>query len=209
MRTLARRVENGTARVVAATVRRESGGWLVSFTVVAQRPDPVAASTPANGGKVIGLDLGLTTLVTGASPHGEVLLEAGNPRNYRKAERRLASTGVRRHRRRGPRHRKHGEEPVAGETHSRCRVGRAGPPAGVQGRLVRRDGREGLQVLPEFQDVLRLQGSESQAVPDWEARTAGTRSVAGRGGSGKTKPRPAHAGLGAARACEPSTVTHV
>ena len=90
MRTLARWVENGTARVVAATVRRESGGWLVSFTVVVQRPDPVAASTPANGGKVIGLDLGLTTLVTGASPHGEVLLEAGNPRNYRKAERRLA-----------------------------------------------------------------------------------------------------------------------
>ena len=43
--------------------------------------------------------------------------------------------------------------------------------------------------------------------PGRGARTAGTHSVAGRGGSGKTKPRPPHAGLGAARACEASTVS--
>ena len=42
--------------------------------------------------------------------------------------------------------------------------------------------------------------------PGWESRTAGTRSVAGRGGSGKTNPGLARAGLGAARACEASTV---
>ena len=77
--------------------------WFVSFMVVVQRPDPVPARAPADGGKVIGLDLGLTTLITGASPHGEVLLEAGNSRNYRSAERRLAKAQRVASRRQGPR----------------------------------------------------------------------------------------------------------
>ena len=80
MRKLARRVENGTARIVTATVKREPGGWCVSFTVVVQRPDPTPVRTPEDGGKVIGLDLGLSTLAVGASPEGELLVHAGNPR---------------------------------------------------------------------------------------------------------------------------------
>ena len=290
MRKLARRVENGTARVVTATVRRESGGWYVAFTVVVQRPDPVPARIPADGGKVIGLDLGLTTLITGASPGGEVLLEAGNPRNYRLAEARLAKAQRVASRRQGPRRgvapsnrwrrangrvqwiHAHVANQRSAWQHALTRhlakeydvivvedlaianmvknrtLAKAIHDAGW-GELVRqleyKAGWYGATIVKagrfypssktcsgcgtakaklslserEFhcttcgtrigRDVNAAINLARLGDPDWETRTAGTRSAAGRGGSGKTKPRPAHAGLGLARACEASTVTHV
>jgi putative transposase len=290
MRKLARRVENGTARVVTATVRRESGGWFVAFMVVVQRPDPPPPRTPADGGNVIGLDLGLTTLVTGASPHGEVLLEAGNPRNYRLSEARLAKAQRVASRRRGPvrgvapsnRWRRANKRvqgihanvanqrsawqhaltrriakqydvivvedlAVANMVRNRT-LAKAIHDAGW-GELVRqleyKAGWYGATVVKagrfypssktcsgcgtakaklslserEFhcttcgtrigRDVNAAINLARLGDPGWETRTAGTRSVAGRGGSGKTKPKLARAGLGAARACEASTVTHV
>lgn len=102
MRKLARRVENGTARIVTATVKREPGGWFVSFTVVVHRPDPTPARTPENGGKVIGLDLGLSTLIVGASPGGELLARVENPRPYVRSQARLAKAQKVASRRQGP-----------------------------------------------------------------------------------------------------------
>jgi putative transposase len=288
MRKLARRVENGTTRVVTATVRRESGGWYVAFTVVVQRPDPVPARTPADDGKVIGLDLGLTTLITGASPHGEVLLEAGNPRNYRTAERRLAKAQRVAARRQGP---ARGVAPSNRWRRANKRV--QGIHAHVanqrsqwQHALTRRIAREYDVIVVEDLAVANMVRNRTLAKaihdagwgelvrqleykagwygatiakagrfhpssktcsgcgmakaklslserefhcttcgtrigrdvnaainlarlgdPGWETRTAGTRSVAGRGGIGNPLPGLARAGLGAARACEASTVT--
>ena len=288
MRKLARRVENGTARVVTATVRRESGGWYVAFMVVVNRPDPPPPRTPADGGKVIGLDLGLTTLITGASPGGEVLLEAGNPRHYRKAERRLAKAQKVVSRRQGPvrgvapsnrwrRANKRVQGIHANVANQRSQwqhavtrriakeydvivvedlavanmvrnrtlakaihdagwgelVRQLEYKAGWYGATVVKAGRfypssktcSGCGVAKaklslserEFHCStcgIRLGRDVNAAInlarlgdPSWETRTAGTRSVAGREGSGKTKPKLSHAGLGAARACEASTVT--
>jgi putative transposase len=290
MRKLARRVENGTARVVTATVRRESGGWFVSFTVVVQRPDPVRPRSPVDGGNVIGLDLGLTTLVTGASPGGEVLLEAGNPRHYRKAEARLARAQRVASRRKGP---ARGVAPSNRWRRANKRVQGihlhvANQRSAWQHALTRRLAKEYDVILVEDLGIANMVRNRSLAKaihdagwgelvrqleykagwygativkagrfypssktcsgcgtakaklslaerefhcstcgtrlgrdvnaainlarlgdPGWELRTAGTRSVAGRGGSGKTKPKLALAGLGVARACEASTVTHV
>jgi putative transposase len=262
----------------------------VSFTVVVQRPDPALARTPADGGKVIGLDLGLTTLVTGASPDGEVLLEAGNPRNYRKAEHKLAKAQKVASRRQGPargvapskrwrraNRRVHGihahvanqrsawqhaltrhlakeydvivveDLAIANMVRNRT-LAKAIHDAGW-GELVRqleyKAGWYGATVVKagrfypssktcsgcrtakaklslaerEFhcatcgtrigRDVNAAINLARLGDPGWETRTAETRSVAGRGGIGNPLPGLARAGLGAARACEASTVTHV
>jgi putative transposase len=65
-RKLARRLERGTARVLAATISRTADRWFVSFTVQVDR------STPARNGEtsVVGVDAGirhLATLSTGAT----------------------------------------------------------------------------------------------------------------------------------------------
>jgi putative transposase len=99
MRKLARRVENGTAKVTSVTVSRETGGWFVAFTATVQRPDP----QPRKGGRVVGIDVGLTTLFTGATPDGQQVLTVGNPRNYAKSQARLAKAQRVTSRRQGPR----------------------------------------------------------------------------------------------------------
>jgi putative transposase len=65
-RRLARRLEHGTARILAATISRHADRWFVSFTVEVQRP------IPASNGRatVVGVDVGvrrLATLSTGAT----------------------------------------------------------------------------------------------------------------------------------------------
>ena len=65
-RKLARRLEQGTARILAATVTRTADRWYVSFTVEVQR------HLPASNGhaSVVGVDVGvrhLATLSTGAT----------------------------------------------------------------------------------------------------------------------------------------------
>lgn len=98
MRKLARSVEKGRAKVTSVTVSRETGGWFVSFTATVQRPDP----QPRTGSRVVGVDVGLTTLLTGATPEGERVLSVENPRNYAKSQRRLARAQRVTSRRQGP-----------------------------------------------------------------------------------------------------------
>jgi putative transposase len=59
-RKLARRLEQGTARILAATISRTADRWFVSFTVEVQR------AIPASNGKatVVGVDAGVRQLVS-------------------------------------------------------------------------------------------------------------------------------------------------
>jgi putative transposase len=59
-RKLARRLEQGTARILAATISRTADRWFVSFTVEVQR------AIPASNGHdtVIGVDVGIRNLAT-------------------------------------------------------------------------------------------------------------------------------------------------
>jgi putative transposase len=79
-RKLARRLEQGTARILAATITRTADRWFVSFTVEVQR------NLPAGNGhhSVVGVDVGirhLATLSTGAT--------ASNPRALGRSLRKL------------------------------------------------------------------------------------------------------------------------
>jgi putative transposase len=84
-RKLARRLENGTARILSATVSRTAQRWFVSFTVEVDR---AAAGRHARPGSAIGIDLGVTTLLTGVDDRGNVVT-AGGPRALRSALRQL------------------------------------------------------------------------------------------------------------------------
>lgn len=289
MRKLARRVENGSARIVSATVRRESGGWFVSFTVTVQRSDPTPPRAPEAGGKVIGLDMGLATLVKGAAPDGRLLLDAVNLRTYRQAEAKLARAQRVASRRQGPRR---GVAPSnrwrrangrVQKVHARVRNQRLAHLHALTRHLTKdydvivvedlavktmvrnkhlakaiHDASWGEFVRQlEYKAVwygativtadrfypssktcsscgavkakLSLDEREYHCStcgvtldrdlnaatnlarlgdPQWETRTAGTHSVAGRGGHGKTTPKPDLSALGGARACETSTVSH-
>lgn len=92
-RKLARKVESGQARIRSATLSHQRGRWHVSFSV--ELPDVEPA--PRAGGRVVGVDLGishLATLSTGKQvPNGRRL--DGEPRHLRRAQRVMA-------RRRGP-----------------------------------------------------------------------------------------------------------
>jgi putative transposase len=63
-RTLARRVEQGSARIRTATVRREAGRWLCSFTREVRR----AERPRTRPGVVVGVDPGITHLAVLSSP---------------------------------------------------------------------------------------------------------------------------------------------
>ncbi len=84
-RKLARRLENGTARILPATVSRTAQRWFVSFTVEAGRAVPERHARP---GTAIGVDLGVTTLLTGVDDAGNVVGIAG-PKPLRSSLRRL------------------------------------------------------------------------------------------------------------------------
>jgi putative transposase len=57
-RKLARRLEQGTARLLAATVSRQAGRWYVSFTCQVQRP----VRRPQRPQARIGVDVGIRDL---------------------------------------------------------------------------------------------------------------------------------------------------
>jgi IS605 OrfB family transposase len=57
-RKLQRRIADGRARILSATVRAEAGRWFVSFTVEVQR----VKHAPARPDAVVGVDLGVKTL---------------------------------------------------------------------------------------------------------------------------------------------------
>jgi IS605 OrfB family transposase len=87
-RKLARRLEHGTARIMAATISRTADRWFVSFTVELQR------TIPATNGKhsVVGVDVGvrhLAVLSTGRTIANPRALE-GSLRKLRRLNRQLA-----------------------------------------------------------------------------------------------------------------------
>jgi IS605 OrfB family transposase len=93
-RKLARRLEQGTARILAATISRTADRWFVSFTVEVQRAD----RTPRRSEAVVGVDVGLrylTVLSTGQRIANPAPLQGGM-RRLRRLHRQLA-------RRQGPR----------------------------------------------------------------------------------------------------------
>jgi transposase len=73
-RKLARRLANGTARILSATVSRTAQRWFVSFTVEVERTVPDLHARP---GSAIGIDLGVKTLLTGVDDGGKAITVAG------------------------------------------------------------------------------------------------------------------------------------
>jgi len=88
-RKLARRLENGTARILSATVSRTAQRWYVSFTVEVERPVTQRHTKP---GSAVGIDLGVKTLLTEVDDAGNVVTVDG-PKALRSSLRRLARAG--------------------------------------------------------------------------------------------------------------------
>jgi putative transposase len=82
---LARKLEDGSARVLSATVSRTAQRWFVSFTVEAERDQLERHARP---GTAIGVDLGVKTLLTGVDNAGRVI-EVKGPKPLRASLRRL------------------------------------------------------------------------------------------------------------------------
>jgi putative transposase len=84
-RKLARRLENGTARILSATVSRTAQRWFVSFTVEVQRAIPDRHPRP---GSAAGIDLGVKALLTVVDDAGTIVV-VGGPKAFRSSLRRL------------------------------------------------------------------------------------------------------------------------
>jgi putative transposase len=97
-RKLLRHIERGTGKVMAATITERRGKWFIAFSVEVQRVVP--ATRPYE--KVVGIDAGLSTLYTGATPDGEQVLRVANPHHTTFAEKRLAHVQRVASRRQGP-----------------------------------------------------------------------------------------------------------
>lgn len=88
-RKLARRLENGTARILSATVSRTAHRWHVCFTVQLDRAVPGRHARP---GSAVGVDLGVKRLLTAVDDQGAVIEVAG-PKALRAGLRKLARLG--------------------------------------------------------------------------------------------------------------------
>lgn len=101
-RKLARRLEAGTARVLSATVSRDSAGrWYAAFQVIVQR----ACGTPAHvarGRSVVGVDAGVKDLLVVAAPDGTQLHRIPAPKSLTAAQSRLRRLQRRAARQAGP-----------------------------------------------------------------------------------------------------------
>jgi putative transposase len=84
-RKLARKLENGTARILSATVTRTAQRWHVSFTAEVDRAIPERHPRP---GSAVGVDLGIKTLLTGVDDRGRVVTVNG-PKALRSSLRHL------------------------------------------------------------------------------------------------------------------------
>ncbi|HUZ40483.1 MAG TPA: RNA-guided endonuclease TnpB family protein [Acidimicrobiales bacterium] len=98
-RKLYRHLDRGTGRILAATVSERAGKWTISFTVEVERRMPSTRSPE----RVIGVDVGLSNLYTGATPDGKHVLDVANPRHFVSAETKLAHVQRIASRRQGPR----------------------------------------------------------------------------------------------------------
>ncbi len=84
-RKLARRIENGSARILSATVSRTAQRWHVSFTCEVERaPGPRTVGLAARSGSTSGWSI----LVTGVDDAGETVIVAG-PKALRSSLRKL------------------------------------------------------------------------------------------------------------------------
>ena len=92
-RSLARKMEAGTARIRSATLSWQRGRWHVAFSV--ELPDP--APPARTGGRVVGVDLGITSLAVLST--GQVV---SNPRHLDAALTALRRVQRQAARRRGP-----------------------------------------------------------------------------------------------------------
>lgn len=102
-RKLARRIDNGTARVLSATLSEDaSGRWHVAFQVVVQRavavPGHVGAQAP-----VVGVDVGVKAdgLLVVATPDGREVARVAAPKSLTAAQHRLRALQRRAARQRG------------------------------------------------------------------------------------------------------------
>lgn len=82
---LAVRLENGTARILSATVTRTAQRWFVSFAVEADRAVPGRHARP---GSAAGIDLGIKTPLVGADDKGRTISITG-PKALHAAQRKL------------------------------------------------------------------------------------------------------------------------
>ncbi|WSR60156.1 IS607 family element RNA-guided endonuclease TnpB [Micromonospora ureilytica] len=114
-RKLARRLDNGTARIMSATVRLDGGRWHVSFTVEVDRVE----GTPARPGSVVGVDVGIKHLAVLST--GELV---DNPRHLVAAQQRMRSLGRALSRKTGP-DRRSGRRPSKRWERAATRLGRA------------------------------------------------------------------------------------
>jgi putative transposase len=123
-RKLARKIETGTARIRSATLSWQRGRWHVSFSVELPDPEPPDPEPPDRepvphaAGRVVGVDLGITTLATLSTgervPNGRRLER--ELRRLRRAQRRVS-------RRRGP-DRRTGQVPSTRWRQARARADR-------------------------------------------------------------------------------------
>jgi putative transposase len=107
-RKLARRLGNGTARILSATVSYRAGRWWCAFQIEVKRTDPA----PAGPAEKVGVDLGISHLAVLSQPVAGVTDEQGmvaNPRRLDEAQRRLRRISRRCSRRRGPDKRTQGD----------------------------------------------------------------------------------------------------
>ncbi|WP_433200849.1 IS607 family element RNA-guided endonuclease TnpB [Dactylosporangium sp. CS-047395] len=114
-RKLARRLDNGTARIMSATVRRDGGRWHVSFTVEVRRAEPA----PARPQPVVGVDVGIRHLAVLST--GELV---DNPRHLVAAQQRMRTLGRALSRKTGP-DRRTGQRPSKRWERAAARLGRA------------------------------------------------------------------------------------
>lgn len=88
-RKLARRLENGTARILSATLSYSRGRWVVSFQTLVQR----ARRSPAHAGKsehpVVGVDVGVKDLMVVAAPDGTEVDRIPAPKSLTHAQNKL------------------------------------------------------------------------------------------------------------------------
>jgi IS605 OrfB family transposase len=92
-RKLARRLDDSTARIMSATVRRDGGRWHVSFTVEVDR----AGRVPARPTSVVGVDVGIKHLAVLST--GELV---DNPRHLVVTQQRMRALGRALSRKTGP-----------------------------------------------------------------------------------------------------------
>ena len=99
MRKLFRHLERGSARIRSAAVTERGGTYTLAFTAQMSRVIPA----PRPPERVIGIDVGLTTLYTGATSDGAQVLAVANPRHYPRRQARLSRAQRVASRRCGPR----------------------------------------------------------------------------------------------------------